>query len=205
MVEARDGTDRVIVFHDASAKAKEAYKRFVQQCQAKDVKTDEVEVGDADFLEATRQILSTLRKRASGDSVMCLDGGTRVLSNAALLACVLHGTRVSYRHARDGKLVPVPLLTTPYHAILRDKPRSVLRYIRAHPGCTAVDAARQLKLSKPTISHHVRRLLELGLIERRRDTQDQRRAILRAVPTIGLLFDGESDGRRAHEAPTVRP
>lgn len=49
-------------------------------------------------------------------------------------------------------------------------------FVGTHPGCHLQDVAEGLNLTSPTVSVGIRRLEELGLIERRADPKDKRAA-----------------------------
>jgi DNA-binding MarR family transcriptional regulator len=79
-----------------------------------------------------------------------------------------------------------------------------LSFIEQTPGCTPGDLARSMALHQSTASNLVRGLVELGLVTRARDREDQRvvslqptakgRRVMKRAPTplIGILQDSLS-------------
>ena len=71
-------------------------------------------------------------------------------------------------------LSTLPLLQLPEDFELSRSAITLLTWVSASPGCGVVDIAKGLKLSPPTISVAVRRLVKGGWLERRVDPQDRR-------------------------------
>lgn len=64
---------------------------------------------------------------------------------------------------------------------LPDSDHEVMRLVTERPGCSVTQVAHALRLQPSNASASVRRLRDLGLLERRTDERDQRRA--RLYPT----------------------
>lgn len=75
--------------------------------------------------------------------------------------------------------------------------RLVIRCIGKSPGVAAGELARLLHLDPGTVSAALRRLEEKGLIARRRDRRDRRRATL-ALTAAGRALDGPIAGTAEH-------
>ncbi len=50
-----------------------------------------------------------------------------------------------------------------------ERPREILLNIIEHPGCTQETLALATGVSQPTVSWHLKRLVELGIVERRQE------------------------------------
>lgn len=71
--------------------------------------------------------------------------------------------------------------------------RLVLRCVGMYPGISAGNLADTLHLDPGTISATLRRLESAGLLERRKDPRDRRRALLGLTPA-GHAFDRPAEG-----------
>ncbi len=65
---------------------------------------------------------------------------------------------------------------------LTESQLTLLLSLSEHAGCRVQDMAEQLDLTAPTISIGVRRLENIGLVERKSDTKDQRAVCLYLSP-----------------------
>lgn len=187
-IRTREDVTDVCVFHDDHERSRAAAREVEAYCRDLGVDFQAVEVDAFHLAEAARAIQQALKDLDPADVVVNVTGGTKVLTASAILVCVLEGLRAVYVHGETGEEVPLPLLTVRYDDVLSGALRRVLAHIAAHPGCTQADLRDALDRSKPTISQHVRTLVDHGVVEERPDPDDARRKLLRAVPTAGLLL-----------------
>src|SRR5207253_9013326 len=99
------------------AKSREARAKVMEFCRSLGVAANAVEVSDAfDLLHVARQIRADVRKdRAAGaDLRFNIAGGTRLMSSAALLVCILEGIPATYVHDETYQEIALPLLRLSY-------------------------------------------------------------------------------------------
>ncbi len=97
-------------------------------------------------------------------------------------------------------------LRDPRIARLTPVERLVVQHIGRHPGTSLGDLAAQVNLQTSNASAAVRRLVDLGLVARSRDTADARRVVL--VPTAAAEKNLElvhDEWARATQGATVDP
>src|SRR5437773_1137256 len=93
--------DRVAFYHSDHAKSRDARAKVAEFCRGLGVPCTAVEVSDAyDLLQVAGQIRADVRKEKSAgmDLRFNIAGGTRLMSSAALLVCILEGIPATYVH-----------------------------------------------------------------------------------------------------------
>src|SRR6266571_5151278 len=162
-IRSTEGLERVVFFHSDHAKSREARARVIEFCRALGVAAAANEVSDAfDLLQVASQIRGDVRKeRATGAEIRFnIAGGTRLMSSAALLVCVLEGIPATYVHDDTYEEIPLPLLRITYGEGLTPKQREVLTFLvkNREKDFTETALARALGVHKATMNHHLREL-----------------------------------------------
>src|SRR5207247_4000284 len=101
-------------------------------------------------------------------------GGTRLMSSAALLVCILEGIPATYVHDETYRELALPLLRMTYGEGLTRKQRDVLAFLvkNREKSFSETALARALGVHKATMNHHLRKLESMGTIERQADPAD---------------------------------
>ena len=185
--------DRVAFYHSDHAKSRDARAKVVEFCRGLGVPCTAVEVSDAyDLLQVAGQIRADVRKEKSAgtDLRFNIAGGTRLMSSAALLVCILEGIPATYVHDETYRELALPLLRMTYGEGLTRKQREVLAFlVKNHEKSFSETAlARALGVHKATMNHHLRKLESMGTIERQADPADGRRLVIVPAPGIELLL-----------------
>ncbi len=192
-IRSTENLERVIFYHSDHAKSRDARSKVVEFCRSLGVACTAIEVSDAyDLLHAASQIRADVRKeKAAGTELRFnIAGGTRLMSSAALLVCILEGIPATYVHDETYREIPLPLLRMTYGEGLTPKQREVLGFLvknREKP-FSETALARALGVHKATMNHHLRKLEAVGAIERQSDPADGRRLIIVPAPGIELLL-----------------
>lgn len=186
------GLERLTFYHSDHAKSREARVKVVEFCRAQGVAVTPVELSDAfNLLRIVDRIRQDVRKeQASGAAVRFnIAGGTRLMSSAALLVCLLEGIPATYVHDETYEEISLPLLRMAYANRLTPKQREVLAFLVMHRDrvYSETNLAKALGLHKATMNHHLRQLQEKGAIERVEAPKDRRVLIVRAAPGMELL------------------
>jgi len=181
------------VYHSDHAKSREARAKVIEFTRGLGVHATAVELDDAfNLLEiAERMRADVRRERSAGATVRFnIAGGTRLMSSAALLACILEGIPATYVHDDTYEEIPLPLLRIAYGERLTPKQREVLGFLvkNRERSFTETALAKALGVHKATMNHHVRELGMRGAIERVRDPDDGRALLIRAAPGMELLL-----------------
>src|SRR5207247_1321298 len=109
--------DRVTFYHSDHAKSRDARAKVAEFCRGLGVPCTAVEVSDAyDLLQVAGQIRADVRKEKSAgtDLRFNIAGGTRLMSSAALLVCILEGIPATYVHDETYRELALPLLRMTY-------------------------------------------------------------------------------------------
>ncbi len=192
-IRSTEGLERVTFYHSDHAKSREARAKVVEFCRTLGLAVTAVEVSDAyDLLHVASQIRADVRKeRAAGEDLRFnIAGGTRLMSSAALIVCILEGIPATYVHDETYEEIPLPLLRITYGEGLTTKQREVLTFLvkNRDRDFTETALARALGVHKATMNHHLRELETKGAIERRADPTDARQLIVKPAP--GMEYAG---------------
>ena len=192
-IRSTEGLERVVFYHSDHAKSRDARAKVMEFCRSLGVPATGVELSDAfDLLESAGRIRDDLRKeKASGTAIRFnIAGGTRLMSCAALLVCVLEGIPATYVHDETYREIQLPLLRISYGAGLSPKQRQVLAFLvkNRDKRFSETGLAQAVGVHKATMNHHLRKLEAMGAVERVTDPADARRLIIRPAPGMELLI-----------------
>jgi len=191
-IRSSENLERVVFFHSDHVKSREARAKVMEFCRSLGVAASAVEVSDAfDLLHVAGEIRADVRKeRAAGSDLRFnIAGGTRLMSSAALLVCILEGIPATYVHDETYQEIPLPLLRISYSAGLTAKQRDVLSFLvrNRDKEFTETALAKALGVHKATMNHHVRELEAKGAVARLSDPADARRLIVKPAAGMELL------------------
>jgi CRISPR locus-related DNA-binding protein len=165
----------------------------MELCTALGVPAAAVELGDAfNLFEIARRIredVGKARKDGATPIRFNIAGGTRLMSSAALLVCILEGIPTTYVHDETNEEIQLPLLRMNYADHLSARQKEILAHLAAHrdrpPNETTL--AKALGVHKSTMNHHVKELVAKGVVEVTPDPKDTRAHLIRAAPGAELL------------------
>jgi len=188
-IRSTEGLERVVFYHSEHAKSRDARGKVMEFCRSLGVAANGVELSDAfDLIQCAFRIREDVRKEriSTADIRFNIAGGTRLMSSAALLVCILEGIPATYVHDDTYREIPLPLLRIRYGEALTAKQREVLAFLvkNREKHFSETGLARALGVHKATMNHHLRRLEAAGAVERAKDPADARRLILK--PTAGM-------------------
>jgi len=111
--------------------------------------------------------LQDLRREGPGRSVFNLTGGTKTMTVAATLACLVTGTRAVYvpEESERMDLVEVPLPTVLVGSILTKGKEKVLKALSNRDFDSMAQLAGEVCLAPATVSHHISTLRQLRAVE----------------------------------------
>ncbi len=118
-------------------------------------------------------------------------GGTRLMSSAALLVCILKGIPTTYVHDDTFEEIQLPLLQMDYSSAFTSKQREILNYLseRGDAPLSQTKLAGALGIHKATMNHHVKELKKKGAIEISSHEKDGRVSMIRLAPHMHLLLE----------------
>jgi CRISPR locus-related DNA-binding protein len=191
-IKSTEGLDRVVFYHSAHEKSRAARSKMLELCGTLGVPATPIELSDAFnlFQIAGRIREDVLKARKDGTVIRFnIAGGTRLMSSAALLVCILEGIPTTYVHDETNEEIQLPLFRMNYASHLSAKQKEILAYLVAHrdrpPNETAL--AKALGVHKSTMNHHVKQLVAKGVVEVTPDPKDTRAHLIRAAPGAELL------------------
>lgn len=190
-IRSTEGLERVVFYHSDHAKSRDARAKVMEFCRSLGVPATAYEVDDAfDLMHVATQIRSDVRReKASAEVRFNIAGGTRLMSSAALVVCILEGVPATYVHDETYKEIPLPLLRITYGEGLTPKQRDVLGFLvkNRDKEFTETSLARALGVHKATMNHHLGELEKKGAIERHKHPTDARQLIVKPAPGMELL------------------
>ncbi len=191
-IRSTEGLERVVVYHSDHEKSRTAMAKVATFCEAFGVPATAVELSNAfNLIEIARRIRDDVRKtRAEGGTLRFnIAGGTRVMSSAALLVCILEGIPTTYVHDVTGEEIALPLLRMNYAEHLSPRQREILRFLVEHADTPFNESslAKAMHVHKTTMNHHLRLLAAKGVVEITPDARDARAHVVRPAPGAELL------------------
>jgi len=192
-IKSTEGLEKVVFYHSAHEKSRTARRRVIEFCNTLGVPATAVELSDAFnlFQIAGRIREDVLKARKDGATPIRFNiaGGTRLMSSAALLVCILEGIPTTYVHDETNEEIQLPLFRMNYADHLSAKQKEILAYLVANrdrpPNETSL--AKALGVHKSTMNHHVKQLVAKGVVEVAPDPKDTRAHLIRAAPGAELL------------------
>ncbi|MEK6839191.1 MAG: helix-turn-helix domain-containing protein [Candidatus Thermoplasmatota archaeon] len=185
--------ERVAFYHSSHEKSRTARAKVMDFCNTLGIPATAVELSDAfNLLEIARRIREDVVKARTGSPTSVrfnIAGGTRLMSSAALLVCILEGIPTTYVHDETYEEIQLPLLKMNYAERLSAKQREILAYLVAHreKPMTETGLAKALGVHKSTMNHHVHQLRARGVVEVGPNPKDSRAHWVRAAPAADLL------------------
>src|SRR3989337_1403158 len=163
--------ERVAFYHSSHEKSRTARAKVMEFCNTLGIPVTAVELSDAfNLLEIARRIREDVVKARTGSATSVrfnIAGGTRLMSSAALLGCILAGIPTTYVPDETYEEIQLPLLKMNYPERLSPKQRAILAYLVAHRGkeTNETGLTRALGIHKSTMNHHIRQLAAQGGVE----------------------------------------
>jgi CRISPR locus-related DNA-binding protein len=192
-IKSSEDVSRVVVFISPRSESKEAADQVEKYCSALGVRFDEVIIPDAyDLLSIAERIQDeVLNSRERGElAIFNIAGGTRVMSAAALLVCILEGLNAVYVHDDTGQEIMLPSLHMRYSSALTEMEKEVLMFLLKDRGreLSQKDIAAGMGLHKATVNHHVKMLLEKGAVRLVPKDKDNRTKVVKVEDSMRLLL-----------------
>jgi len=191
-IKSTENLERIVFYHSAHEKSRTARSRVMEYCTTLGVPATPHELGDAfNLFQIAGKIRDDVTKaRKEGGAIRFnIAGGTRLMSSAALLVCILEGIPTTYVHDETGEEIQLPLFRLNYADHLSGKQKEILAYLVAHrdhpPNETSL--AKALGVHKSTMNHHVQQLVAKGVLDVVQDPKDTRAHLIRAAPGVELL------------------
>jgi len=118
-------------------------------------------------------------------------GGTRLMSSAALLVCILKGIPTTYVHDDTSEEIQLPLLQMDYSSAFTSKQREILNYLseRGDAPLSQTKLAGAVGIHKATMNHHIKELKKKGAIEISSHEKDGRVSMISLAPHMHLLLE----------------
>jgi len=193
-IKSCEGVTNVVVFISPHQNSKTAAEKVKEFCTALEIELEIATIPDAfDLLKISERIQDSvleLKKQGKEIAVFNIAGGTRVMSSAALLICIIEGLNAVYVHDDTGAEIPLPSLHIRYSDVLTEMERQVLLFLLSHPDneLSQRDVAEGMGLHKATINHHIKTLLDKGAVRLVPRKGDKRTKVIKADESMRLLL-----------------
>lgn len=193
-IRSTAGVDQVVMFISAASRSREAAAEVGKYCSTMEIDCDIVELDDAFDLmmvaERVQDEVLRLRRSEQEVAVFNIAGGTRLMSGAALLVCILEGLNAVYVHDDTYEEIALPFLHMRYASALTPTERRILLHVleRGGGGMSQMEIAKEMGLHKATVNHHVQQLLRKGAVELVAKEGDRRTKTVRAQDSMRLLL-----------------
>jgi CRISPR locus-related DNA-binding protein len=186
--------EAMVFYHSDHPDSRKARDSVAEYCETIGLSWEAVELPDAfNLLEIAQRMKSDIRSvRRDGHQIarFNISGGTRLMSSAALLVCILEGIPAVYVHDETYEEIRLPLLRIEYSAALTPKQREILEYLIRNKDrqYTESELAVALHVHKATMNHHLKILESKGVVELVTSPKDPRAKMVTAVPALELLL-----------------
>jgi len=194
-IRSTEDVEKLIFYHSDHPDSLSARDAVMEYCETIGLPVRPVELADAfDLVECAKRIRKDVRAvREEGKKIAKFNiaGGTRLMSSAALLVCILEGIPASYVHDETLEEIQLPLLQIRYSEALSSKQMEILRFLLANreSSFSESELALAMGLHRATMNYHVKELLRKGVIEVVPDKEDNRVKIIKVGPAVELLLD----------------
>ncbi|MFQ5838994.1 MAG: helix-turn-helix domain-containing protein [Thermoplasmata archaeon] len=193
-IRSTPNLESLTFYHSDHPDSHRARDSIVEYCETIGLPWESVELPDAfDILQITKRMKDDVRRvRQRGHEIarFNISGGTRLMSSAALLVCILEGIPAVYVHDETYEEIHLPLLRIEYSTALTPKQRSILKFLMENKGreYTESELAEALRVHKATMNHHLKILESKGVIGLVTSPKDPRAKLVRPAPALELLL-----------------
>jgi CRISPR locus-related DNA-binding protein len=186
---------KVVVFHSKHKKSVEAMEELRKQCKAINVEFEPHRVDDEySLVPLVKEMERVAREHNKENIIFNITGGTKMLSSAALLLCVLHSIDAVYTRETNGQILEVPLLKMIYEDLLNKKEKNILRIVADNCNnesrtCELSEIYGILKgrMNPSVIAYHLNKLEGMGLIERKEGKNKKSRDVVLKESALLLM------------------
>ncbi|MFQ6061484.1 MAG: MarR family transcriptional regulator, partial [Thermoplasmata archaeon] len=181
--------------HSEHKRSIDARKKVVQHCGKVGLSVTPIRLPDAfNLVDIARRIKKDIRKVKSRGQIVSrfnIAGGTRLMSSAALLVCILEGIPTIYVHDETFEEIRLPLLRMEYSVGLTKRQRAILSFMlkSKQKSFTQTELAEKINSHKATINHHVAELRKKGMILVSSDPKDNRVKRISLAPFVDLILE----------------
>jgi len=168
---------KVIVYHapgetpTREKKVQRALETVISSLTASKVAVKLVKLKDPWTVSTMLQaFLEGLAEERPENSAFNLTGGTKTMTVAATLACLITGTRAYYVPEESDSPEPIelPLPSISVRSVLTPGQARALAALSQHDFDSMTELAKSLRLSSATVCHHVSRLAQMGAVSQSR-------------------------------------
>lgn len=194
-IKTTPNIEKLYFYHSEHEKSVKARNKVVQHCEDIGLSVVPMKLPNAfNLVEITRRIKKDIMKvKSNGFSIARFNiaGGTRLMSSAALLVCILEGIPTIYVHDETLEEIRLPLLQIEYSAGLTNRQKDILDHMRksGKGSFTQTDLAKEMKIHKATMNHHVAELRKKGMVLVSPDRDDDRVKRISLAPFVDLLLE----------------
>jgi CRISPR locus-related DNA-binding protein len=193
-IKSTEDVTHVVVFIGPREESRAAYEKVQTFCLALGIEVESKEIPDAfDLIGIAAEMqrdVCTLRASNETIAVFNIAGGTRLMSAAALLVCILEGLNSVYVHDDTLQEIPLPLLQIRYSEVLTPMQRTILRFLLDNRDreYSQKEIAEAMDLHKATMNHHIKELIEKGAVRLETKRGDKRTKVVHVEPSMALLL-----------------
>ena len=189
-LKIRDNVEKLVVYYSLDMRGEKAYQKLWEYCGSINLALKPVKLKDQfDLIKIANKIRKDIKTYAGKEIIFNITGGTKVMSSAALLACIMEGIPAVYCNEKTGMEESLPLMQIKYEDFLSTPQKRILRIIKElGENCTAVMIAEKANLRKATVSHHVKELENRGLVIIETSKEDSRKKYLKLAESVALLI-----------------
>ncbi len=184
---------RLVIYHSDHEDSIKTKDKVVQYCDTIGLETRTVVLSKPfNLIGIAERIKKDVEEaEAEGDPIRFnIAGGTRLMSSAALLVCILKGIPTTYVHDDTSEEIQLPLLQMDYAKVFTVQQRKILDcLLELGTPINQTDLAKKLDIHKATMNYHIKKLKDKGAIQISRKDGDARASMISLAPHMNLLLE----------------
>lgn len=193
-IKSTKDLEKLYFYHSDHPDSLKAKDKVVEYCNTIGLPVVPIELREPyNLIEIASRIVKDIDKVSATDKHIRFNiaGGTRLMSSAALLVCILKGIPTTYVHDDTFEEIQLPLLQMDYSSAFTPKQKEILNYLRDSGDITITQTklAKGLGIHKATMNHHIKELRKKGAIEIAQDKKDGRVSMISLAPHMHLLLE----------------
>ncbi|MCK4444161.1 MAG: MarR family transcriptional regulator [Thermoplasmata archaeon] len=192
-IKSTKDLEKLVIYHSDHEDSIKTRDKVVQYCDTIGLETKTVVLRKPFNLIGIAERIKKDVEEAEADGIPIrfnIAGGTRLMSSAALLVCILKGIPTTYVHDDSFEEIQLPLLRMDYAKVFTKQQRKILDcLLELDAPINQTDLAEKLGIHKATMNHHIKKLNEKGAVEISKKKGDARASLISLAPHMNLLLE----------------
>ena len=193
-IRSSEDVNKVVAFRAMDGGSERCSNRIRDLCRSLEIDYQERVVDDPyQMLSIARTMQMAVHDLvASGEEISSFNiaGGTKLMSGAAMFVCAIESINAVYVHDETNEEIHLPLVQINFSDYLTEVEKKIIRFLLGAEGnISQKDICEGLELHKATVNHHIRMLMEKGVVHLEPREGDRRIKDVKLEAGIELLLE----------------